>query len=676
MNLLAENNYSKARKIFSALGSYSESPRYTMYCSAIVAGEAGYYSIAVENLKNLTGFLDSNLLAIYYTGLGLEAAEDFEDAAEVLSGIGLYRDVSARLTAYPELINARDYRKACSKEDSGNLEGALSDFMALGDYEDSAEHVSAIREKIKARDYAEAEKAEEKNQLETALAGFVALGDYSDSIERAATVQEKIYSRDYDAADKAEKANKLEDALAGFEALDNYSDSAERAVAVQEKIYARDYDSADLAEKNEDYISAYNGFVALGEYKDSAERAAAVQDKGNYAQALLYALNGSYDRAYELFKYLGDYEDSEAKAYATGVTEFASLKDCGKGTAKFQFHGVWGIIDISTNTTIAPYWDSIESFNEYDLALVTKDNNKGYINRQGEIIIPCEYSDLSSFDNNGLCTSMQYNSDLWEYNFGLIDYTGTVITDCVWKELGNSTSYYAYTPSFIDGKTKVKNNDGQWGFLDLQGNGVGEIRWNNIEDFKEGFAVVSENKKIGYGGTYIKKEYGYIDSLGQILIEPQYNDAHSFFEGMAWVKTSDNLWQCIDCENNIIIPARYTDITEFNNGLADVCLDGEWQIIDTEGNIVYFKKSERLAEEEASHLEAESLAAEEAARYEAERKTTITYTTVAGDTLPLICEKLGIDYESNRGKILAINGIQNENEIKLITGWVLIIPMN
>ena len=158
---------------------------------------------------------------------------------------------------------------------------------------------------------------------------------------------------------------------------------------------------------------------------------------------------------------------------------------------------------------------------------------------------------------------------------------------------------------------------------------------------------------------------------------------------MAWVKTSDNLWQCIDCENNIIIPARYTDITEFNNGLADVCLDGEWQIIDTEGNIVYFKKSERLAEEEASHLEAESLAAEEvarqeaerlaaeeAARYEAERKTTITYTTVAGDTLPLICEKLGIDYESNRGKILAINGIQNENEIKLITGWVLIIPMN
>ena len=52
----------------------------------------------------------------------------------------------------------------------------------------------------------------------------------------------------------------------------------------------------------------------------------------------------------------------------------------------------------------------------------------------------------------------------------------------------------------------------------------------------------------------------------------------------------------------------------------------------------------------------------------------MTYTCIAGDSLPLICEKLGIDYRTNRDKILAINGIANEQDI--MKGQVLKIPLS
>ena len=148
IDLLKENKYSEAGTAFAALGSYNDSPRYTMYCNAIVAGETGFYSTAVENLKSLNGFLDSSLLATYYAGLSWEAAENYERAAEVMSGITLYRDVASRVAGYPALVKARDYKKADANEQDNKLEVALSGFKALGTYKDSAERAKAVQEKI------------------------------------------------------------------------------------------------------------------------------------------------------------------------------------------------------------------------------------------------------------------------------------------------------------------------------------------------------------------------------------------------------------------------------------------------------------------------------------------------------------------------------------------------
>ena len=553
MGLLKENKYAEARTAFAALGSYADSPRYVMYCSAIVAGYAGSYEIAASNLSNLGDFLDSSLLATYYAGLSWESAENYEKALEVLDGITLYKDVAERILTYPVKILERDYKKADAEEQDGKLESALS--------------------------------------------GFKELGNYKDSKVRVIAVQEKINERDYEKADKAEQQNKLEDALAGFAALGSYKDSADRVILVQEKIKESAYATADKAEQDGDYATAYSGFVALGDYKDSKDRAIAVQDKGNYAKALQYAMDGKYARAYELFTALGDYMDSKEKAYVTGVSTFASkITDLGDGTAAFQFHNVWGVIDVTTNTTASPNWDEIGSFNEFDLAKVTKNKHYGYINRQGKVIIPCSFSQVSDFDSNGICTvTVSDNKKLETYStrernyhfFGLYDYTGKKITDTKWLTVGNSyngnpgsasNTARVKTPNYSDGKIRVMDSTAKWGFIDMEGQLVGEVRWTAIGNFSEGMAAVSEDGL-----------FGYIDPNSKIVIQPQYQDARIFSEGQAWVKTSNGLWQCIDGSNKIIIPARYSQVTEFSNGHADVELPNVgWQIIDLQGNLVYF----------------------------------------------------------------------------------------
>lgn len=563
MELLKENQYTEAGRSFAALGTYADSPRYTMYCNAIAAGEAGLYSVAVENLNSLNGFLDSNLLAIYYAGLSWEAAEDYEQAREVLAGITLYRDVAARLAGYPALINARDYRKADAYEKAGKLEDALSGFLALGSYADSADRAAAVREKIKARDEAAAEQA------------------------RADA---------YAAADRAEQNGDYDTAYTGFVKLGDYKDSAARAAVAAEKARADAYAAADRAEQSGDYATAYAGFSKLGDYKDSAARAAAVQNKGKYAQALQYAMSGDYSSAYSLFDSLGDYEDSVLKAYILSVTTFATVEDRGNGIAAFKLHDAWGILNVNDNIILSPIWDSIGRFNSLGLAKVSRNDKYGYINTQGEVTVACEWDEVSEFSGS-LCT-VGLNGFL-----GLVDSQGRIVSRVQWQTLGDSYkdyySYYIYAPSFSDGKIKVQDSKGKWGFIDTDGKVVGEVVWDEIQDFSEGFAAVSQNKK-----------FGFIDKDGRTVIQPKYTAVRSFHEGLAAVRDGSK-WKYINLKNEAITPTLYLQAFDFSNGKASVYLSGTgWQIINKAGELIYFVNLQSIIDykraielEEAGELE-------------------------------------------------------------------------
>ncbi len=88
----------------------------------------------------------------------------------------------------------------------------------------------------------------------------------------------------------------------------------------------------------------------------------------------------------------------------------------------------------------------------------------------------------------------------------------------------------------------------------------------------------------------IGTSFGYINREGKILINPQFNDATIFREGLALVKSStdDPKWGFINEAGKYIISPIYNQATVFSDGLAWVVAENESPTaIDKQGNIKF-----------------------------------------------------------------------------------------
>ncbi len=76
--------------------------------------------------------------------------------------------------------------------------------------------------------------------------------------------------------------------------------------------------------------------------------------------------------------------------------------------------------------------------------------------------------------------------------------------------------------------------------------------------------------------------YGYVDKLGNLLIEARYSEAKTFSQGFAPVALGGE-WFFIDEQGNKVFAKNFDDAGEFSEGLAPVCRDGLWGYIDLKG---------------------------------------------------------------------------------------------
>lgn len=102
-------------------------------------------------------------------------------------------------------------------------------------------------------------------------------------------------------------------------------------------------------------------------------------------------------------------------------------------------------------------------------------------------------------------------------------------------------------------------------------NSVGKIviqpKFEDASEFSEGLAYVRVNGK-----------YGFIDTAGNMVIEPQFDDAFSFSEGLASVrvkKQKESLWGYIDKSGKMVVKPQFVGIDDFHDGLARVEIELE-----------------------------------------------------------------------------------------------------
>lgn len=252
----------------------------------------------------------------------------------------------------------------------------------------------------------------------------------------------------------------------------------------------------------------------------------------------------------------------------------------------------WGYINHKGDFLIPPIYDLTIKFHNSGLGKIYKQNKVGFINTEGEEILPIEFDDLNIVDDDLFIAE---KSDKY------------FIFDIKGKELFSSSDYEItdnYSENFFIVEKELENGLSVMGFIDKNGKETIEPIYEKVFNFKHGKAVaklhdsnyVFINKRgetieeLDYnyvlpshrGDEYLvvndENEYGYLDKNGDIIIKPQFTIGSFFEDGYARVTSSDiesedRLWGIIDRKGEYIIQPEYTNIVYLGEDLFAVSKD-------------------------------------------------------------------------------------------------------
>lgn len=107
----------------------------------------------------------------------------------------------------------------------------------------------------------------------------------------------------------------------------------------------------------------------------------------------------------------------------------------------------------------------------------------------------------------------------------------------------------------------VVRADGKEGFINSKGQIKIDPIYNKAYPFKDGLA-----------GVLVDEKWGFIDSSGRMVIEPEFINIKFFSEGLAAIKVKNytDPWGYIDKRGKIVIKQQFDCAGEFHNGIAKV----------------------------------------------------------------------------------------------------------
>lgn len=226
---------------------------------------------------------------------------------------------------------------------------------------------------------------------------------------------------------------------------------------------------------------------------------------------------------------------------------------------------------------------------------VLKNDQVGYINEQGKLVVPTIYDNLIDPNDkyNEVWANPVYQGKIVVVKdgaYGVIDTNNKVIL--------SFENNYAMMDSFSNDRAPVYDfNTELWGLIDTNGKEVVAPQYDGLDGHLGGHYGFHE----GLLGVIKDDKWGFVTKTGAVAVPFIYDEIRPFSEQLAGVRKG-NRWGFIDGANRTVIPFKFSDdkvqrmsVTSFgatyfnfNNGTAQIeeKSDGTSVCINKLGKIV------------------------------------------------------------------------------------------
>ena len=323
---------------------------------------------------------------------------------------------------------------------------------------------------------------------------------------------------------------------------------------------------------------------------------------------------------------------------------FESASDFEGGRAIVQEDGRYGVIDRIGNYVIKPIYKEIEGLSS-GLFLAANDSLFGYIDKNGVVKIPFKFSDafpfsvgmakvvvnqkqaiineIGDFIVEPCKSSISFFNDsllIFEENefYGIMRKNCSVVIPAMYEAIGELSLNRAL----------VVLND-KVGYIDGTGKLVIELKFQFYPNcskrgtYKSNTAIVMKDNKFGVinesGKTIIgfnqtdlgeiktltafKKGdvWGFKDLTGKVLINPAYDYAESFQNGIALVELAGKQG-VIDSKGLVILPVNFTDVSRLTNDLLLVADGNLYGVYSNLGKELVPIRYRRITQDNAEYF--------------------------------------------------------------------------
>ncbi|MDR2964095.1 MAG: WG repeat-containing protein [Bacteroidales bacterium] len=218
----------------------------------------------------------------------------------------------------------------------------------------------------------------------------------------------------------------------------------------------------------------------------------------------------------------------------------------------------WGYIDKKGEYAINPQFEDAGFFRGGLARVIAPDGKYGYINKDGKYEIAAQYKRATHF-SQGLAF---------------------VVSDASYPTCINTSGETVFSLkqalgvySFSEGLALFATADKKFGFVDTEGRVVINPQFEEALPFSEGLAAIEQ-----------KGKWGFIDKTGKIVINPQFNRVSWFVNGKAAVYNGKQ-WGFIDNKGSYVINPQFDRAGDFNEGFAVILQGKLYGYITKEGKI-------------------------------------------------------------------------------------------